>query len=970
MSLLARKQPARAKALFTRPRALVASAEPARVTDRGLRRLDQEWQREAMLRYNDTGEVWNPAQFYARAMERIRFYPALRSDRGDPQEIKDGPIFDLFNRIRSPGGAPGDLAILAGQYGRLHFVIGDGLLTVSDDEEGEEVWEYLSPMEMRLMPNSDPRRRQEYRRIRAPGITQEELVEAPDNAFEPLVGNNVRVNRLWRQHPAYSQNADSPIRPILELYALLHRLTLAVYAEASSRAAQRGLLYVPDELEIESVVPSQEENPEEDALIQEIVTSMERAIRDPASPEAMAPFILRGPGVLTSSAGSVSTADLIKWIALGPGDRYVEGEMWEKTISRIAGSLDMPKEMLTGIENVSHWCADEQTEILTETGWKHRADLNVGDIVLTLNHVSGESEWQPVHDIASFEVEDLPMLSIEGNCHSSLTSLDHRWPTIRKDTDGKRWRHSRDLNTNDFLVTGAPCAAIPAEPTYTDELVQLVAWVWTEGTMAHRPGRKNPRVHIYQSHTKNPENVALIRGALQGLYGPAHEGPMPSSRRSATLDVPRWNERQHRESTVFALNVAAAQPVVAVAPGKIVAREFIRKLTRVQLELFIETSMRADGSWRSNQRWLGQKNDKALEALELAAILLGTSIARRVRRFKGFTDHDLHCLAIHKRSRFGPKPKHKQIVRHTGTIWCPVTPNHTWLARRNGSVFYTGNSGWLLEEQGFRLHTGPTVVRFCNDVSAAYLRPAARDEGIGDADRAMIWFDPSQAVSHPDQTNTALKAHDQLLISDDYARDQIGAPDTAKPGAAELKRRTMIKLKEDPYADGADPRRGQTNPADGGTGGDVSKTPPAGPVERPVGNKPPAQNPQLSDLIVGAATYAVDRARELAGQRLWRRAQACEDCRDDARDVPRELIAFTLGRERVASVIAGHANEQSLVADTGDKFAARLRAWDVNNGWDEQLGQMVEQHALRTLYLEVAPPLPAGFVAACRRAVE
>ncbi len=634
MPLLARNKPFRARALISRPRALTASAEPARQSDRGLRRLDQEWQREAMLRYDDTGEVWNPAQFYARAMERIRFYPAMRSDRGDPQEITEGPIFDLFNRIRSPSGAPGDLSIIAGQYGRLHFVIGDGLLTTSDDEEGEEIWEYLSPMEMRLMPNSDPKRRQEYRRIRAPGLTQEQLIEAPDNEFEPLAGESVRVSRLWRQHPAYSQWADSPIRPILELYALLHRLTLAVYAEASSRAAQRGLLYVPDELEIESIVPSQEENPEEDALIQEIVTSMERSIRNPASAEAMAPFILRGPGVLTSSAGSISTAELIKWIALGPGDRYVEGEMWERTISRIAGAIDMPKEFLTGIADVSHW------------------------------------------------------------------------------------------------------------------------------------------------------------------------------------------------------------------------------------------------------------------------------------------------------------------------------------------------GGWLLEEQGFRLHTGPTVVRFCNDVSGAYLRPAARDADIADADRAMIWFDPSQAVSHPDQTNTALKAHDQLLISDDYAREQIGAPDTAAPGPAELKRRTMIKLKEDPYADGQDPRQGQTNPADGGTGGDVSKEPPAGPVDRPVGNKPPAQNPSLSDLIVGAATMQVDRARELAGHRLWRRAQACEDCKDDAKDVPRELIAFTLGRERVASVIAGHASEQSLVEGIGETFAARLRAWDVNNGWDEQLGQMVEQHALRTLYLEVAPPLPAGFVAACRRAVE
>ena len=49
-------------------------------------------------------------------------------------------------------------------------------------------------------------------------------------------------------------------------------------------------------------------------------------------------------------------------------------------------------------------------------------------------------------------------------------------------------------------------------------------------------------------------------------------------------------------------------------------------------------------------------------------------------------------------------------------------------------------------------------------------------------------------------------------------------------------------------------------------------------------------------------------------------------------------------------------------------FAARVEAWGVNGGWPEQLGQMVEQWALRTLYEEKVPPLPAGFVAACRYA--
>lgn len=124
----------------------------------------------------------------------------------------------------------------------------------------------------------------------------------------------------------------------------------------------------------------------------------------------------------------------------------------------------------------------------------------------------------------------------------------------------------------------------------------------------------------------------------------------------------------------------------------------------------------------------------------------------------------------------------------------------------------------------------------------------------------------------------------------------------------------------------------------------------------------------MSAMIVGAAMMQIDRARELAGQRLIRRAQSCEPCRELTRNVPAALVASTLGSEMVRDVIEGHATEASLVDGIGETFAARLRAWDVNGGWPEQLGNMVEQHALRTLYQADVPPLPPGFHAACQRA--
>jgi hypothetical protein len=624
------------RARLVRPgknKGLTASAQNADESSGALLRLDQSWQREVMGYYRAVGECWNPAQYYSRAMERIRFYPAIRNERGIPEEVESGELVDLFRRIQTPSAPPGDLSEIAGTYGRLQFLIGDGLLTVSQ-EDGDEVWEYLSPMELRLNPRSDDRRPQEYRRLRAPGTPPEELTEVDDREFAPLAGDDIRVWRLWRRHPEYSQWADSPVRPVRELYEVLQRLTLAVGAEASSRAAQRGLLFIPEELSFGPADPTQDENPEEDPLIREFQEAMQRAIRNPGTAEAMAPFIMRAPGLTTTAGGAVPTADLIKWMALGPTERYLEGEMWDRVIARLAGSLDLPKEMLTGIEDVSHW------------------------------------------------------------------------------------------------------------------------------------------------------------------------------------------------------------------------------------------------------------------------------------------------------------------------------------------------SAWFLDEIGFRQHTGPTVVRFCNDLAGAYLRPAAVDAGIENAENVVIWFDASQAINHPDETGTARDAHDRLVVSDAWYREKIGAPDDAAPQGDELERRVAIKLKEFPSDMQPEPPAGSTPPPQGGRGGDVEEGPPQnGSEPRPPGVKAPAPaGPAMSAMIVGAAMMQIDRARELAGQRLIRRAQTCVDCRDKVKNVPAALVAAALGRDTVREVIDGHGTEASLVNGIGDAFAARVRAWQIDGGWPEQLGNMVEQHALRTLYEPEVPPFPPGFLSACQRA--
>jgi len=340
-------------------------------------------------------------------------------------------------------------------------------------------------------------------------------------------------------------------------------------------------------------------------------------------------------------------------------------------------------------------CADDQTEILTENGWRRHDEVEVGTRVLTLDHDTGTAGWEPVLDLFKYQVIDEQMLSIEMRHHSSLTTLNHRWPVLRQGyalrSDGNRgtvragrtraWTTSGDLASEDHLITAATVRDVPVTQKYDDAFVELVAWFWTEGTI--RRDRKRPQITIGQSDRVNPQNVARIRGVLVSLFGGESDRSWPGR----TVGEPRWRQlfNNYNGCWLFSLSVAASESLIAVAPNKVVSHDFLRSLTRAQLHLFLDVSMLADG--HSATSMIGQNSRARLEAYEFACVLAGrtphTTFSEAARMWR------LHDL---RRQTAAPRRKNRHVIRYTGTVWCPKTPSGTWLARRDGTVYFTGNS--------------------------------------------------------------------------------------------------------------------------------------------------------------------------------------------------------------------------------------------------------------------------------------
>jgi len=331
---------------------LAAGARVTQQSGEQFRRLIQPWQMQSLDVYDQIGEAWYAAQFYARAMSKIRIFAAEIDENGELKEIEDknDPAVEALDRIRDSSGGRSQFQA---SWGRLTFLTGETYMTVTQDDDGFELWECLSSDEMRIAPGIG------YMRYAAPSVPVEELLNAPDDDFEP-VGKGKKtavVYRLWRRHPRFSLLADAPMRAVLPLFEELELLQQAIRARARSRLSGAGVLLIPTELTFANQPnPGEENDPKKNPVMERIQRAITLAIQQPGSATVVVPVVIQGPGEILQYVKHLRFND--------PAEEYQEQATRDQIIRRIATGLDFPQEQLLGMGDANHWTGwlvDDQT---------------------------------------------------------------------------------------------------------------------------------------------------------------------------------------------------------------------------------------------------------------------------------------------------------------------------------------------------------------------------------------------------------------------------------------------------------------------------------------------------------------------------------------------------------------------------------------------------------------------------------
>jgi uracil-DNA glycosylase family 4 len=333
-------------------------------------------------------------------------------------------------------------------------------------------------------------------------------------------------------------------------------------------------------------------------------------------------------------------------------------------------------------------CVDYETESLTQRGWVNGADMNPGDVLLTMNPNSLQLEWQAATHVKQFPNYVGEVHHFSGRSFSAVTTPQHRW-ACRSKRQPFFERTSETLSTWDSIPRIMPLVSTNENNEIPDDWIRLVGWVLTDGSYPGSNRANWGKTCTSISQTKY-ENVKEIDELIK------------------RLDLPEWKTYTSPAGQVFwNLYGEAGQLFPTIFPDRVLTPEFLCTLTNNQLNILFETMVKGDGWTEPNGRigfCSGIQREAQIHAFQMLSVLCGRPVSVAYRDFSKNTPKQYESMPNipnsigawyarqTRRENISMGWVKKEILYEQRGMWCPMVPNTFFVARRKGSVYITGNT--------------------------------------------------------------------------------------------------------------------------------------------------------------------------------------------------------------------------------------------------------------------------------------
>jgi len=325
-------------------------------------------------------------------------------------------------------------------------------------------------------------------------------------------------------------------------------------------------------------------------------------------------------------------------------------------------------------------CLDATSEILTASGWKLGTHVEVGELVATWDPASEQISLAPVSkvykgtytgDLVAFKNHNTDQLLTPNHRvykkHALRKQIDH----VRRKWFEEEWSVSEASEINRYQRIKLPLSGYhEGAGIGGTDYAALLGWVWAEGGFDNT----GTGVRIYQSSV-NQRYVDQIVSLLKGLC--------PTSSHYKRDRV--YRGRAYTEHSWY-FSGELAERVRLSIPDKHPTYELLWSMTLEEKAAFFDAAMCGDGTPEEKQFY--QKDDGDREWFQTLCHMLG---------WQAMDNPSKYCVSVHSSSttELHSKVLHAEhLVPYSGEVWCVGVPTGAFVARRNGKIFITGNSGF------------------------------------------------------------------------------------------------------------------------------------------------------------------------------------------------------------------------------------------------------------------------------------